>query len=238
MFQDVPDDDIELLSDIESINEGEAAAIARGRFYVGQLILRGPLDTLSALLTIPEMVYAIVDRPEWIIERLDRLSAGFVRLVSRHQETGSAFSGGAAFGFYHLWAPGPVVWLQQDASSFLSPEIYRNFQSANDRMILGSQPFSLFHLHPASFFIVDELLAMDALDVIQVNRDVNGPSVETMLPVLRHILETKRLLLWGEFTEDEVRRLLYELPCRGLALQLFVRTPEQGRDLMERVFCA
>lgn len=212
--------------------------LARGRFAVGQPIMRGPLDTLSALLTIPEMVYAFVDRPEWIIERLDRLSAGFVQLIACHQEVISSFLGGTVYGFYHLWVPGRGIWLQQDASSFLSPEIYRNFQADNDRYILGSQPHSLFHLHPASFFIVDELLTMDELDVIQVNRDVNGPALEAMLPVLRHILETKRLLLWGEFTETEVRWLLRVLPYRGLALQLFVRSPEQGRDWMERVFCA
>ena len=210
--------------------------LARGRFAVGQPIMRGPLDTICALMTIPETVYAFVDRPEWIASRLSRLSDSFIRLVRAHQDAAAPFHGGSSIGFYHLWAPGRCVWLQEDATSFLSPALYRDFQADNDRRVLACLPYSLFHLHPASFFILDELLAMDSLKVIQVNRDVNGPSIESMLPFLLRVLESKRLLLWGEFSEPEVRQLLDGLPARGLALQLFVRTPEQGRDWMDRIF--
>ena len=211
-------------------------SLSQGRFAVGQPIMRGPLETLCALMTIPETVYAFVDRPDWIASRLSRLSDSFIRLIKTHQDAVGPFHGGYSFGFYHLWAPSRCIWVQEDATSFLSPAIYRDFQADNDRRVLASLPYNLFHLHPASFFILDELLTADGPKVIQVNRDVNGPSIEAMLPYLLRVLNTRRLLLWGEFSEPEVRQLLEALPARGFALQLFIRSPEQGRDWMDRIF--
>ncbi len=78
----------------------------------------------------------------------------------------------------------------------------------------------LFHLHPSSFFIIDQLIDLDALKVIQINKDLGGPSVEEMLPVFKKVLAKKQLVVWGEFDDDEIALLLDQLPAKGLMLHL------------------
>ena len=56
--------------------------------------------------------------------------------------------------------------------------------------------------------------------MIEINKDVDGPSIEDMLPVFKKVLAKKRLLIWGEFTEEEIALMVKELPSRGLMLHL------------------
>ena len=91
---------------------------------------------------------------------------------------------------------------------------------ASARLILAGRPHTAFHLHPASFFIIDELLSLEGLRVIEVNKDIGGPSVKEMLPALAKIMQTRGLILWGDLTVGDLEVVKRNLPCRGLALNV------------------
>ena len=91
------------------------------------------------------------------------------------------------------------------------------------------------NLHPASFFILDHLLANEGLRAIQVNKDVGGPSVEEMLPHLQRIAAKKNLILWGDYSPAELDFLRKHLPSRGLFFNFMVPTMEGARELLGRL---
>ena len=192
---------------------------SRGRFPVGMPIMRGPTDMLGALLGQQAMVLALMLEDPAVMRRLiERVTRAFVSVIEAQRRLVPAFHGGTALGFYHVWAPGPSIWWQDDLSAILSPKVYREFFLDSARLILAGHPYTAFHLHPASFFIIDELLGLEGLRVIQVNKDVGGPSVKEMLPVLSKIMQTRGLILWGDLTIEDLEVVKRNLPCRGLGL--------------------
>jgi hypothetical protein len=91
------------------------------------------------------------------------------------------------------------------------------------------------HLHPASLFVIEDLVAMQDLDVIEVNLEEIGPTLEKMLPYLNQVLEVKNLIVWGDFTTGDLLLMKEHLPTRGLALQLMAPTPEGVRAKVNQV---
>jgi len=211
------------------------AELAQGRFMVGQPILRGPTDVLSALLGHQQTVLDMCYRPEKARQCLETIGRVFKRFMIAQQEIIPDFHGGRGIGFYYLWAPGNVIWLQEDACALLSPKLYADLVAPVDSHVLAAQNYNLFHLHPASFFIIDQLIDMNSLKVIQINKDVGGPTVEEMLPVFKKVLAKKRLVVWGEFDDDEIAMLLDQLPAQGLMLHLVAPDVGAAQAQMEAI---
>jgi DNA-binding FadR family transcriptional regulator len=204
---------------------------SRGRFPVGMPIMRGPSDMLGALLGQQEMVLALMMEDPAVMRRLiERVARAFLSVIDAQRRLVPAFHGGTALGFYHVWAPGASIWWQDDLSAILSPKVYREFFLDSARLILAGHPHTAFHLHPASFFIIDELLSLEGLRVIEVNKDIGGPSVKEMLPVLSKIMQTRGLILWGDLTIEDLEVVKRSLPCRGLCLHVVAPTLAEAQE--------
>jgi DNA-binding FadR family transcriptional regulator len=198
---------------------------SRGRFPVGMPIMRGPTDMIGALIGQQEMVLALMMEDPAVMRRLvERVARAFRSVLEAQRRLVPDFHGGTALGFYHVWAPGPSIWWQDDLSAILSPKVYREFFLDAARLILAGHPHTAFHLHPASFFIIDELLSLEGLKVIEVNKDIGGPSVAEMLPVLSKIMDTRGLILWGDLAIEDLEAVKRSLPCRGLCLHVVAPT--------------
>jgi len=202
---------------------------SRGRYPVGMPIMRGPTDMLGALLGQQEMVLALMTTDPQVMHRLiERVSRAFLAVIEAQRRLTPPFYGGSALGFYHIWAPGPAIWFQDDLSSILSPKLYRQFFLDSARLILAGHDHTAVHLHPNSFFILDELLSLENLNAVQVNKDISGPGVKEMLPVLAKIMQTRGLILWGDLTIEDLELVKQNLPCRGLALNVVAPTPDEA----------
>jgi DNA-binding FadR family transcriptional regulator len=204
---------------------------SRGRYPVGMPIMRGPSDMIGALLGQQEMVLALMMEDPVVMRRLiERVTRAFLSVIDAQRRLVPAFHGGTALGFYHVWAPGASIWWQDDLSAILSPKVYREFFLDSARLILAGHPHTAFHLHPASFFIIDELLSLEGLRVIEVNKDIGGPSVKEMLPVLTKIMQARGLILWGDLTIEDLEVVKRSLPCRGLCLHVVAPTLAEAQE--------
>ncbi len=208
-------------------------AASQGRFPVGQPIMRGPSDMLGALRGQTNLVFDFADNPALIRALGHYVTDLFLQVIQRQHALTESFYGGYAIGFYHLWCPGPCIWTQEDLSALMSPKLYRDFIVELDTKIFEGYDYTLFHLHPASFFIVNALLGIERLKAIQINKDVGGPSIRDMLGVFRKVLEKKRLVIWGDLDHDELDIILRELPYEGLYLHIVTGTTEDAKQRMQ-----
>lgn len=211
-------------------------AQSRGRYPVGMPIMRGPTDMLGALLGHQEMVLALMETdPQLMHQLIERVTRIFLAVLAAQRRLTPPFYDGSALGFYHVWAPGRAIWFQDDLSAILSPTLYRQFFLDSARMILAGHDHTAVHLHPNSFFILDELLTLENLKVVQVNKDISGPGVKEMLPVLAKIMQTRGLILWGDLTIEDIELVKHNLPCRGLALNVVAPTPEEAVERLKYI---
>jgi hypothetical protein len=206
--------------------------ISKSRFPIGQPILRGPSDMAGAIMGQTELVYALHDNPKKMKTLFNKVTDIFLKLISEHYKVISDFHGGYSLGFYHVWAPGKCIWYQEDLSALLSPVYYCNFLKECNEKICEDYKYTAMHIHPASFFLIDELMKIDNLKVIQVNKDIGGPSIKEMMPHLKKIINSKRLIIWGDLDFYDLDIILHELPSKGLYLTILAETIEEA----ERIF--
>jgi hypothetical protein len=197
--------------------------------------MRGPSDVVGALVGQSAMILMMNDHPEQMHEIFQRIAKIFKNVIRSQQEIIPPYHSGYSFGFYHLWAPGKCIWFQEDLTALYSPDYYRRFLRDADELICQDHDYTLVHLHPASFFILDDLLQIEKLKAVEINKDIGGPSVEQMLPVMAKIQETKNLVVWGELSVEEVNLILDSLTDRRLHLNICTPSVYRAKEIFDHI---
>lgn len=213
---------------------GKLVAFSGGRFPVGQPIMRGTTDVLGCMIGQSEMACAVMTDPEKIRHIFGQIAQMLREVIAEQWKRVPEFHGGYSSGFYHLWAPGKLIWYQEDLSAILSPWHYDAFLKDTSAQICRGYGYTFVHLHPNSFFHLDGILAQPLLRAVQINKDVTGPTVEQMLPIFRRVIAAnKRLIVWGDLTSEEITMLMEDLPHHSLFLNVIAPTVESAQELQD-----
>ncbi|MDR0718916.1 MAG: hypothetical protein LBF78_04710 [Treponema sp.] len=197
--------------------------LSQGRFPVGAPILRGQGDTAGALMGQTRFIYALYEEPAIIKKTLGRIVDSFLQIYKEMHRLNAPFLGGSSLGLYHVWAPGESLWFQDDIGALLSPALYREFLLENEKRFCGAYRYTMMHLHPSSFHLLDDILGNENLKAVEINKDAGGPSVAQMLPRFRKVLDKKRsLVIWGDLTEEEIQLALDNLGPGGIFFSILL----------------
>ena len=205
-----------------------------GRFPVSHATLLGPTDLFAVLRDHSQSVMDVLEEPDRASRLLWRLTEIFHEATQEAWQRIPLYQGGYYDAQYQLWAPGPIVRMQEDASGLYSPAMYRRYVQPLDRWLAGHYPCAFMHLHSTSMFLLDDFLEVDEIRCFEVNYEVGsgGPPIEGMLPYFQRVQEADRpLLVRGSFTPDEMRCLVDGLEPRGLYVYVMVETMEEVEGL-------
>jgi hypothetical protein len=195
--------------------------VADGTFPVSHSPQSGPTDLHADLRGHTEGVLDLVDEPEKSAELLWRMGEICRQATEEIWTRLPLFHGGHFDAQYSLWAPGPIIRMQEDATAVYSPALYRRFVQPVDRMLAAHFASSFIHLHSTSMFLLDAFLEVEEIRCYEVNNDVAGPPVKAMVPYFQRIQAARKpLLIRGSFTTDEMRLLMDSLEPRGLFLNI------------------
>jgi len=198
----------------------EMVRSARGRFPVAAPQIRGPLDVLAALRTPEQMCIDLLESPDAAASLLCELTDLWIEIGRAVLAILPSFSGGymARMG---SWAPEPILTLQNDVSTMLSPDIFRELVLPCDRRIVEAFPRTEYHVHGSEYHQIENLLTLDRLTTIEftLEHTLGGAPLETTLPVIRRMLDRRPVLLAALDTET-ADRCVRELPARGLCVML------------------
>lgn len=197
--------------------------------------MRGISDIIGAMVGQAELVYYFYDEPDRMKKLCKNINQIFLKVVEEQQNSIPKFYGGYSIGFYDIWCPGKCIWFQEDLTSLLSPIIYREYILECNKEVCDRYEYSAIHLHPSSFYIIDDILDIESLKVIEINKDVGGPSIEEMLPLFKKVLEKKRLCIWGNLDEKDIYTIKRNLPFKGLYLNIVSPTVVDANSLMKLI---
>jgi hypothetical protein len=208
-----------------------ADALARwsgGRFPVSHSAEIGPSDMHALLRGHTQSILDLIDEPEKSAQLLWKLGEVLRSLTEKLWSRLPLFQGGYFDAQYSLWAPGPIIRMQEDATAVYSPVLYRALVQPIDRMLARNFECNFLHLHSTSIFLLDAFLEVKDITCFQVNNDALGPPVSKMVPHFKMIQDAGRsLLIRGSFSAAELGMLLGELDPRGLMLLIMVESEEQ-----------
>ncbi len=187
--------------------------------------LRGPADMLAAAIGQRQFPLEIYDNPEKIKAFGKVCTEVFIEIARTVNKIASkAKFRGFVVNNYGIWTEKICQYYQDDSVAFLSPKFYKQFIANLHREIDNSFPLTLYHIHPISLFVVDELIDFSNLIIIEINREplAIGPSVEEMLPVFKKIQESNKALIIN-FTDIDFSPDLIEketsLICKNLSYE-------------------
>jgi hypothetical protein len=192
----------------------------------------GPTDLVAALRGHTQSVWDMADEPEKSKQLLELTGEIFRELTEELWMRLPLFHGGYFDAQYSLWAPGPIVRMQEDATAFYSPAYYRKYVQPVDRKLAANFANGFIHLHSTSMFLLDAFLECEEIQCFEVNQDALGPPVREMAVHFRKIQQAARpLLIRGSFEPDEMRVLMDSLDPQGLFLNIMVKDRKETEPL-------
>jgi hypothetical protein len=207
-----------------------------GRFPVSHAAEIGPTDLHAVLRGHTQSLLDLADEPEKSARLLWRLGEFFRDVTEDIWKRLPRFHGGCFDAQYSLWAPGPIIRMQEDATAVFSPALYRRFVQPVDRMLARHFVSSFIHLHSTSMFLLDAFLEIEEIRCFEINNDALGPPVAAMIPRFQKVQRANRpLLIRGSFTADELKLVVDALEPRGLFLNIMVKSMDEIETLRPAV---
>lgn len=211
---------------------------ADGRFPVSAPLMRGPADMAAAARGADQFVLDLYDRPDEAQQLLDLCTLARNDVMRAILKIVKPFHGGYAAGGYpsKLWTPGcTCIYNQEDAAAVLSPRIFQRILMPLEASVAALADVAYIHLHSSCLYPVDILLRDPSYAVLQVNYDHAGagPRLPQILPALVKIVEQRPLIVWGQFTLDEMTQLLTALGSQGLSFQPVVANEQEATACRE-----
>ena len=204
-----------------------------GRFPLATTLMRGISDLLAAVYGSPDFLFALMDRPREMKRVVRKLTDLWIAFARSQLEVIPDFYGGTGSFYYEAWLPGKGVWLQEDASALMSPELFGEYIAPAVHEIAGSFDCSVIHLHPSTYIPVEHLVEAP-LSAVELHIDFGGPRAEELYPYYRRILDHKPLIIWGDLTPEDLNFVARKLDRQALALLPVVASREQAEEIWSR----
>jgi hypothetical protein len=197
----------------------ELSRLGQDRFLVSMPDNCGTLDALAHLRGTNELIFDLIDDPDWVHQATAAINAGYRKsseeLFAIIQNNNL---GGSTHGWMQTWTQGTHQQLQVDFSVMISPDMYEEFALPELVEATNWLDRSTYHLDgQEQIRRLDMILSLEKLNMIQWTPVAGQPPTSSFIPELQRIQQAgKGLVLFPQL--EEVELLLDKLDHRGLYL--------------------
>ena len=199
-------------------------SMADGVWPVGQPLMRGPSDMALAAMSSEMFCEGFYQHSEELRALLEYCTKLWLEVANHRLEVTPTFHGGyCGRDVWGLWAPGPLLDCQEDATGLLSPKTYRDYIAPLDQKMARQFDYSIIHLHSGQLQMLPVMLEIPELTAVQIVIDPPpyGPPAGALVSKFRAVQDAgKSLLVTGPVTQSELDVVLAELSPVGLALRV------------------
>jgi hypothetical protein len=201
----------------------ESSHAARGDYLVAMPGICSNLDVLAELRGTQELLYDMVDRPEWVRRALCEIEEAWKAAFDLMRPEVALEDGSMAFGFFMLWGPGRVGLLQCDLSATISADMFDEFVLPRLEAECSFLDRSLYHVDgPQALRHLDSVLGLEELDAVEWTP---GPQVPdggdpAWYDLYRRILGAGKSVWVAHVKPREIAPLLDAIGTEGVYLTL------------------
>ncbi len=214
------------------------AEIGRGKYLVGCPDLVENIDILSALRDPQTFLVDLIERPEWVEDRVRQINQVWFAAYERIYEIIRDVDGGAVFGAFSIWGPGRTAKVQCDAAAMISPAMFNRFVVPGLVEQCEWLDYSMYHLDGTQAMChLDALLETEALDAIEWTPQSgieSGGNARWYDMYRRIVAAGKSVQILGVKT-DEVRPLLDTVGNKGIYLMPKSADPYEADKFLELI---
>jgi hypothetical protein len=208
----------------------ESSRAAMGNYFIAMPGICSNLDVLAELRGMQELLYDMLDRPEWVRRALCEIEAAWKTAFDLMRPEIALDDGSMAFGFFMLWGIGRVGLLQCDVSATISGDMFGEFVLPRLEAECAFLDRSLYHVDgPQALRHLDAVLALEDLDAVEWTP---GPQVpdggdSSWYGLYRKILEAGKSVWIAHVKPGEIAPLLDAIGTQGVYLCMENVTEEE-----------
>jgi len=207
--------------------------ISQGDFLVGMPAFGSNLDVLAALRGTQNLLYDLVDRPDWVSQKLEEINQAFFTAFDDYYEHIRLSDGSSVYTFFHILGSGKVSQVQCDFAAMISPAMFKEFVIPALRRQCAWLDRSLFHLDgPNCICHLDHLLAMPELDAVQWTP---GAGDIRWYDLYERILNAGKSVQILYVNTEEARRIVNAFGAKGVYLGVKVSSEKEADDTVALV---
>ncbi len=216
------------------------AMVARshGKFMVGCPDLIENIDVLATLRGNMALLQDLMDRPEWVEQKLWEINAVWFDAYQRIYDRTRLADGSSVFWAYLLWSPGKVAKVQCDASAMFGPEMFRRFVVPPLQQQCAWLDHSCYHLDGSGELVhLDALLEIPELDAIEWTPDMKVPPGGDLCwyDLYRRIKAAGKSVQVWNIRPEQVVPLLDAVGPEGLNLLCIFQDAKEAEALARQV---
>jgi len=199
---------------------------SRGNYLVGMPAIVPNLDVLAELRGTGELMTDLMDRPQWVHEKLREIETAYRQAFDRMYNLIKLDDDSMAFGYFMLWGPGRTGLLQCDTAAMISPDMFKEFVVPYLEQSCEFLDYSMFHLDGHQCLgHLDHLLAIDGLDAIEWTPDPQVPTGGSprWYEMYRKIIAAGKSVWVAAIEINEIAPLLAAVGDKGLYLMTVKR---------------
>lgn len=218
----------------------EGLRVANGRFLVGMPDLIENLDILASLRGTQTVLIDMVERPDFVKERIREINQVFFKAFDAIYERIKDDHSGNAFSAFKIWGPGKTAKIQCDISAMISPEDFAEFVAPSLAEQCRWLDYSLFHLDGTNCIChLPHLLAIKELDAIewtpQMCAGLPGGGSKEWYGLYKQILSAGKAVQAICVEIEEIEPLIEAVGYKGLFIMTAANSEKEARKLLKRV---
>lgn len=209
-----------------------------GRYLVGYPDLIENIDTLMQLRGSQPLIWDLMERPEWVKDRLWEINAAYFEVMDiLWPRVADPWGGSCQVGF-DIWGPGRTTKIECDFMVMISPKMFREFVMPPMEEIGAYLDHALFHVDgPEALPNLDNVLAMDYVQAIEFTPRYGQPwGGDPMWYDLYRRIRAGGKAVQAVFVEpEEVMPLIDAVGAEGMFIMTKCKTETEARALLDRV---
>ncbi|MDR3708984.1 MAG: hypothetical protein P4L33_11845 [Capsulimonadaceae bacterium] len=217
----------------------EAKRHAKGRYIVPFPDLIENIDTLAQLRDPQTLLMDLIERPEWVSEKVSEINAAFFAAYDELLEQCDLLDewGGTSYCF-SLWGKGKTVKVQCDFSCMISPSMYRQFVVPALTEQCAWLDNSMYHLDGEQAIPqLDNILAIEPLKAVEWTPAAGRPGGGSPIwyDLYRRIKQGGKSVQAIGVGISEVEPLIDAVGPEGLMIITYASSEADARALLERL---
>lgn len=211
---------------------------SEGDYLVGMPAFGSNLDVLAEMRGAQNLLYDLIDRPDWVKQKLDEINQAFFLAFDDYYEHIQLADGSSAYAYFHIWGPGKVSQVQCDFAALISPDMFKEFVVPPLQRQCAWLDYSLFHLDgPSCISHLEHLLAIPELDAVQWTPGAGeaGAGDEKWYYLYQQILSAGRSAQILGVSVDEAKRILGTFGAKGIYLSVNVTSEAEADDIIAEI---
>lgn len=208
-----------------------------GDYLVGMPAFGSNLDVLAELRGAQNLLFDLIDQPEWVKQKLDEINQVFFDAFDDYYEHIQLADGSSAFTYFGIWGPGKMSQVQCDFAAMISPDMFREFVIPPLQKQCAWLDHSLFHLDgPTCIAHLPHLLKIPELDAVQWTPGAGQPSPgdASWYGLYEQILNADKSFQINT-SPNEAKQILKTFGAKGVYLVVRADSREEADDLITLV---